>query len=202
MGPLLAKWTSVQVLTLDPDVLTSAKMLGVRLYQYQNAQTGACFPSVHRLAVDLGVSGRTIRKLLRHLEEHGWLRTEISRGPRGSNFYNLPYAGRKFGTGSSELSVPHARNATSGKIGNEIGKENKRKKSFAVARIGTSGSKVGGGGFAKKRGELEAAVVSRVGDEGWELLMRIGEYALDAATSRLLAGHSMDDIIGELLTTD
>jgi DNA-binding Lrp family transcriptional regulator len=200
MGPLLVKWTSVQLLICDPDVLTSAKVLAIRLYQYQNAVTGACFPGVNRLARDIGLSSRTVRKLLRHLEERGWVRTEISKGPRGANFYNLPYAGRKFGAGGAEILVPKGRNPTSVKIGNEIEKEKKKQnRSFSSARYGADGNKSGTGRFAKKRGELEAAVVARLGDKGWELLMEIGEYTLDAATSRLMAGQPLNDVITDLL---
>jgi DNA-binding MarR family transcriptional regulator len=97
MGPLLVKWKSVQLLICDPDVLTSAKVLAVRLYQYQNAVTGACFPGVNRLARDIGLSSRTVRKLLRHLEERGWVRTEISKGPRGRTSTICPMQGGSLG---------------------------------------------------------------------------------------------------------
>ena len=39
----------------------------------------------------------------------------------------------------------------------------------------------------------------RLGDKGWELLMEIGEYTLDAATARLMAGQPLNDVITDLL---
>lgn len=39
----------------------------------------------------------------------------------------------------------------------------------------------------------------RLGEKGWDLLMEIGEYTLDAATSRLMAGQPMNGVITDLL---
>lgn len=200
MGPLLIKWNSVQDLICDPDVLPSARLLGVRLYSYQNANTGKCFPSVARLAHDLGYSERTIRKLLRHLEEKGWVKTAISAGPKGTNFYNLPYAGRKWGAKGAELPVPANRNCPPAELGKELGNEKKEQKRRSTFKKNTTGGAQGrSAGYAKKRQELEAAVAARRGDGGWEYVMDLGDYTIDAATKRLFQGDDIERVITAML---
>lgn len=54
-------------------------------------EAGRCFPSIARLALRTGMSGRGVQKVLRRLEERGFLRTDMNGGRGGANAFRLHF---------------------------------------------------------------------------------------------------------------
>ncbi len=57
----------------DKRLTTTTRLLYANLCTYVNAETGTCFPGIKRLAEDLGVSERTVKRSVKELLEHGWI---------------------------------------------------------------------------------------------------------------------------------
>jgi hypothetical protein len=74
------------LLAADGDELSPAnKIVGARIAFHHNIETGQCNPSLAQLAAGSGMSDRNVRRMLRELEETGWLGTD-SRGRHTHSF--------------------------------------------------------------------------------------------------------------------
>ncbi|RVJ83912.1 helix-turn-helix domain-containing protein [Sinorhizobium medicae] len=79
-------------MSVDARLSATDFRVAYRLLHYTDAATGDCFPKQETIAVDLGVTDRTIRKALANLRAYGWLEVGERPLPRGrgkSNFYHF-----------------------------------------------------------------------------------------------------------------
>lgn len=77
------------------DIPPPARAVAMALAARANTHTGACWPSVATLALDLGITARSVRRHLATLEAAGWL-TRSARydgGVQRSNVYRLAVPG-------------------------------------------------------------------------------------------------------------
>lgn len=70
-----------QLLTLS--LTEKVIWFGLRLYA---DKTGHCWPSMRRLAKDLGLHKDTIQRNIKSLKEKGYLKIEIKQGTQGKRF--------------------------------------------------------------------------------------------------------------------
>lgn len=76
-------------LAADGELLScTAKIVGTRLALHHNIETGRCDPSLTELASGTGMSDRNVRRMLRELEQTGWVRVQ-GRGYHRSNSFEL-----------------------------------------------------------------------------------------------------------------
>ena len=75
------RWWFKELLTLSPT--EKVIYVGLRLYA---DKTGHCWPSMRKLAKDLGLRKNTIQKSIQSLKEKGFLRIEIKKGTQGKRF--------------------------------------------------------------------------------------------------------------------
>ena len=76
----------------DPNLSRAAIVVAWRLINHINDETGECFPSLERLAGQLHIHTRTVRRGVDHLVTAGWF-TKARRG-RGGTAYFANYANR------------------------------------------------------------------------------------------------------------
>lgn len=77
------------LLAVDSDALSSsAKVVAIRIALHHNVESGQCNPTIGRLALGTGMSESTVRRMIRELEEAGWLGVDRTRG-RHSNSFDL-----------------------------------------------------------------------------------------------------------------
>jgi len=57
--------------------------------KYLNRAKGYAYPSIARLAQDIGVADRSVQRSVRHLEEYGYLEVSSGGGRRRSNHYSV-----------------------------------------------------------------------------------------------------------------
>lgn len=74
------KWFS-ELLSLSP----TEKVIYVGLQLYAD-KTGHCWPSMRKLAKDLGLTKNTIQKHIQTLGKKGFLKIEIKKGTQGKRF--------------------------------------------------------------------------------------------------------------------
>jgi hypothetical protein len=70
------------------DLSYTAKIVGVRIAMHHNVKTGRCDPDMATLAAGTSMSDRNVRRMLRELEQRGWLHVE-HRGYRRTNSFEL-----------------------------------------------------------------------------------------------------------------
>lgn len=70
------------------NVTCTAKIVGTRIAFHHNIETGRCDPDLATLAAGTGMNDRNVRRMLRELEQSGWLLVE-SRGFHHSNSFSL-----------------------------------------------------------------------------------------------------------------
>jgi hypothetical protein len=68
----------------DNTLTASAKAVAVCVALHLNIETGRCDPSNEDLATGTGMSERNVRRMLRELEQSGWMKVEV----RGHHQYN------------------------------------------------------------------------------------------------------------------
>lgn len=73
----------------DATLSSSGGRVAIFLSKYLNRKKGYAFPSVSRLARDLGMSEQGLRKVLRNLRDHGHIKYENGTGTRSANQYFL-----------------------------------------------------------------------------------------------------------------
>lgn len=75
------------LLATDADALScTAKIVAARVALHHNIETGQCNPSLGLLAAGTGMSDRNVRRMLRELEQKGWMRINQSRGRHSHSF--------------------------------------------------------------------------------------------------------------------
>jgi hypothetical protein len=75
------------LLAVDVDELScTAKIVGARTAFHHNVETGQCNPSIGMLVLGTGMSKSTILRMLRELEQKGWLGIDHSRGRHANSF--------------------------------------------------------------------------------------------------------------------
>ncbi len=75
------RWWFKELLSITPT--EKVIYVGLRLYA---DKTGHCWPSMRKLAKDLGLRKNTIQKSIQSLKEKGFLRIEIKKGTQGKRF--------------------------------------------------------------------------------------------------------------------
>ena len=76
----------------DEKLTANEKYLYLAMSKYANKQ-GECYPSISTLAKVMGVSTRTVKRVLPKLEQSGWVvkRNRYSGKMKTSNLYTMPY---------------------------------------------------------------------------------------------------------------
>lgn len=73
-------------LVADAALSRNALAVAWRLVNHINDETGECFPSVERLAAQLNIDEKTVRRRVEELIARGWF-TKTARGRGGSNYF-------------------------------------------------------------------------------------------------------------------
>jgi hypothetical protein len=90
------------LLAAEPEALSyPAKAVGACIALHHNINTGQCNPPVGMLVRESGMSNRNVRRMLRELEQAGWLITDLTSGGRRSS--------DTYTSNSFELTVPLTR---------------------------------------------------------------------------------------------
>jgi hypothetical protein len=79
-------WIKLFLAADDDELSFTAKVVGVRIALHHNVKTSQCNPSLPQLAAGTGMSERNVRRMLRELEETGWLCTDQSLGRHTHSF--------------------------------------------------------------------------------------------------------------------
>ena len=191
VGPLMAKWASAQEIVCDDNLDAGSKVLGIRLLQIQNASTGHCYPSCRRLANDLGLTERAIRKQLRKLEKAGWLRTAVGKGVSGTNSYRVALRGVKHGTAGAELESPANLNSEPPKNRKKIIREDRH--GVAQSGVLTEAER------AKKRADIWKALEAEIAEKvGLERCMSL-DKEFEEATNKVAYGIDFQTVCAGLL---
>lgn len=82
-----AKWIQFDMVARNPLISLQAKGVYMILVSYANNK-GECWPGIERLAAEMGVHERTIRRSINELVEKGAI-TKVSRGKKLTNVYNV-----------------------------------------------------------------------------------------------------------------
>ena len=90
------------VLAAEGDTLSApARNVAIRIAFHHNVETGQCNPSVAQIAAGSGMSDRNVRRMLREIEQAGWMVVNQSSGGRRSS--------KTYNSNSFELRVPLTR---------------------------------------------------------------------------------------------
>ena len=95
------EWVKL-VLAAEGDTLSApARNVAIRIAFHHNIETGRCNPSVAQIAAGSGMSDRNVRRMLREIEQAGWMVVNQSSGGRRSS--------KTYNSNSFELRVPLTR---------------------------------------------------------------------------------------------
>ena len=170
----LKKWHAVQSVVTGEDLGKSEKLTYIRLAYYHNSKTGACYPSVPRVAADIGLSGRTVRLSLRRLEKAGYIETHQRSGRNGTNAYDLKIpTGKSTWSEPEEMSAPVRKPDSSKQMNrtNEKNRDDRKTKSATEPPLSCPSKERAEA--TRNRQDLQNALVERLGkgEVAWNLLL-------------------------------
>lgn len=75
----------------DPTLPGAAIRVAVLIWDWMNAERGYAWPSLARMAFELGIHRATVIRAVAALSERGWISMERSTGHHRSNRYRISY---------------------------------------------------------------------------------------------------------------
>jgi hypothetical protein len=175
------EWMRLLLAIDGSDLIPSAKIVGASVALHHNVKTGRCDPPLLTLAKATGMSVRNVRRMLRILEQSGWLITDQSSGGcRADEEYNANSYVLSVPITRTDVSALNPDNAVRVKEPNP----DKRGQSTRTARVDNPDNSVRAYKQANPQAKIQAKRDSRpldLGDEDSRRRDRSPSPEIDAA---------------------
>ena len=199
----LNKWWTLQAALTDCELSTRAKLTFARLLYYHNTKSGACFPSLPRLAHDLDCTDRSIRTALRALEVANYMNTQRGQGRNRTNQYDINVLSGKKAYEDREKNRRYDRKTSSPKQMNQNLKEQfPGNPDIPQGCLSHADEQSVEPSIAKKQGCVQRELAERLGAgaKGWGILFNIDDAYRESVELRVIAGAiSIEQGVQELI---